>query len=273
MAVEKVTAAANTGQDSISSMVQVKLKANAVLAQIFMDVTNFATPGDKSISFPRWSNEFSVQKLNGAQKGDDQEALFALDQLDLSEEAHIQWVIKKFDQARAKVQILQAAIGEATTEHGLSLDTDIYAQLDTGIEASNLLSGALTQAKIVDMIVQANTIRMPRMNRAWIFSNAEYGNLLKISDFIDASKSNFDSIRTGQIGTLYGYPVFESDTVAAGNSYLVHSNAVCYGFGSLPSIEDQKAIEYGTGSRRWVMDQLYGTKNLNTGKLVVKLSE
>lgn len=273
MAVEKVTSASNTGQNSISEMVQVKLKANAVLAQIFMDVTGFANPGDKSISFPRWSNSFSVQKLSGATKGDDQEALFALDQLDLDQEAHIQWVIKKFDQARAKVQILQQAIGEATQEHGLALDADIYAALETGIDASNLLTGAVSQNKIVDMIVQANTIRMPRQNRAWAFSNAEYGNLLKIADFVDASKSNFDSIRTGQIGTLYGYPVFESDTIAAGNSYLVHSNAVCYGFGSLPALEDQKAIEYGTGSRRWVMDQLYGVKELNAGKLVVKLSE
>ena len=61
--VENPTAAANTGQDSIASMVQVKLRKNTILSNIFMDVSSFATEGDKSISFPYWSNSFSVQKL------------------------------------------------------------------------------------------------------------------------------------------------------------------------------------------------------------------
>lgn len=271
MAVEKVTSASNTGQDSISSMVQVKLRKNAVLSSIFMDVSQFANPGDKSISFPRWSNSFQVQKLSGATKGDDQEALFDLDKLELSEEAHIQWVIKKFDQARAKVEILQSAIGEATTQHGITLDEDIYTELQKSISGARLISGAVTQANVVDMILQANKARMPKQNRAFIFSNAEYANLLDIAGFVDASKSNLEIVRTGQIGTLYGIPVFESDVLADGDSYLVHRAAVAYGFGSAPAIEDEKAIKYGTGSRRWVMDQLYGVKRLEPG-LAVKLS-
>lgn len=271
MAVEKVTSASNTGQDSISSMVQVKLRQNSILSSIFQDVSNFASPGDTSISFPRRDNSFSVQKLSGAQKGDDQESTFALDQLNLDQEAHIQWVIKKFDQARAKVEILQESIDEATIQHSISLDADIYAQLDTEISGARDISGAVTQANIVDMILQANIARIPKMNRAFIFSNAEFATLLNIDGFVDASKSNMDIVKNGQIGTLYGIPVFESDSVAAANSYLVHRNAVAYGFGSMPSLEDQKAIEYGTGSRRWVMDQLYGVKRLEPG-LVIKLS-
>ena len=275
MAVEKVTSASNTGQDSISSMVQVKLRANAVLASIFTDVSNFAQTGDKSISFPRWSNSFQVQKLSGATKGDDQEALFELDKLELSEEAHIQWVIKKFDQARAKVEILQQAISEATVQHALSLDSDIYDALDGSVLTSNGaydLSGAVSQANIVAMITAANVARIPKQNRAFIFSNAEYGVLLGIDGFVDASKSNLDIVKNGQIGTLYGIPVFESDAVDATKSYLVHKAAVCYGFGSMPSVEDEKAIAYGTGSRRWVMDQMYGQKALQAGKLVIRLS-
>jgi len=270
--VENVTSASNTGQDSIASIVQVKLRKSSILSSIFTDVTSFAMEGDKSISFPRWTNAFSVQKLSGSQKGDDQEALFDLDQLNLNQEAHIQWVIKKFDQARAKVQILQQAIGEATVQHGLGLDADIYAAFDASIDSGNVLTpAALSQSTIVDMITAANVARIPKMDRSFIFSNAEYGNLLKIDGFVDASKSNLDIVRNGQIGTLYGIPVFESDEVAAGNSYLVHKAALCYGFGSMPSVEDQKAIEYGTGSRRWVMDQLYGVKALNSGLLAIKL--
>lgn len=270
--VENLTSAENTGQDSIAEIVQVKLRKSAVLTNIFLDVTSFAMPGDKSISFPRWANSFSVQKLSGSQKGDDQEALFELDKLELTEEAHIQWAIKKFDQARAKVQILQQSISEATLQHALQLDADLYAAFDASIAVGNILTpAALSQSAIVEMITAANVARIPKTDRAFLFSNAEYGNLLKIDGFVDASKSGLDIVRTGQIGVLYGIPVFESDEVAAGNSYLVHRAACAFGFGAAPAIEDQKAIEYGTGSRRWVMDQLYGVKAMNEGKLAIKL--
>lgn len=271
MSVEQLSSAASTGQNTIAELVQVRLRAMSNLSSVFFDVTSFGQGGDKSISFPRWANKFNVQKLSGAQKGDDQEALFELDQLDLTEEAHIQWAIKKFDQARAKVQILQQAIAEATTAHGNQFNDDLYTELVSNIFADNKLSGSLDQAKVVDMIVQANKIRMPKTDRTFLFGNDAYGTLLKIDGFVDASKSNLDIVRSGQIGTLYGIPVVEDDSVATGVSLLVHRQAVAYGFGALPAIEDQKAIEYGTGSRRWVMDQLYGQKSMNEGKLVVSV--
>jgi hypothetical protein len=271
MSAENLSSASNTGQNTIADLVQVRLRAMSNLSSVFFDVTSFAVGGDTTISFPRWTNNFSVQKLSGAQKGDDQEALFDLDTLPLSEEAHIQWAIKKFDQARAKVQILQQAIAEATTAHSNQLNDDIYAELVSDIHATNKLAGSLDQAKVVDMITQANIIRMPKTDRTFLFGNSAYGTLLKIDGFVDASKSNLEIVRTGQIGTLYGIPVVEDDSVAAGVSLLVHRQALAYGFGALPAIEDQKAIEYGTGSRRWVLDQMYGLKSLNSGKLVVSV--
>jgi hypothetical protein len=271
MAVEQLSSAQNTGQDSISELVQVRLRKMSNLSSAFFDVTPFANAGDKSISFPRWANQFQVQKLSGAQKGDAQEALFDLDKLELSEEAHIQWVIKKFDQARAKVQILSQAIAEATTAHGNGFNQDLYDELVSDIFTDNKLSGSLDQAKVVDMIVQANKIRMPKTDRTFIFGNDSYGTLLKIDGFVDASKSSLDIVRQGQIGTLYGIPVIEDDSVADGVSLLAHRQALAYGFGALPAVEDEPAIAYGTGSRRWVMDQMYGQKLQNEGKLVVSV--
>lgn len=273
MSVENVTSASNTGQASISELVQVRLRKNAVVAPLFFDVTQFAVPGSASISFPRWTNSFSVQKLSGSQKGDDQEALFDLDQLDLSEEAHIQWAIKKFDQQRAKVAILEQAIAEATQQHAIQLDQDALDELVPNIDAANQLStSASLQDDIVDMITAANVARIPKQNRSFIFGNSIYGDLLKVDGFVDASKSNLDLVRNGQIGTLYGIPVMESDVLTSTVGLLVHQQALAVGFGAMPAVEDQKAIEYGTGSRRWVMDQLYGVKFLNEGKLAVSLS-
>lgn len=267
MAGEKVTQ--GPGQDSIAQIVQVRLRKASNLSSAFFDVTQFGQPGDKSISFPRWSNKFEVQKLSGAQKGDDQEAIFELDKLELTEEAHVQWVIKKFDQARSKVPLLQQAIAEATTAHGNSFNDDIYNEMVSNIPAANKLSSTLDQAKVVEMITTANKVRMPRQDRTFIFGNDAYGTLLGIDGFVDASKSNLDIVRQGQIGTLYGIPVIEDDAVGLGESFLVHRQAVAYGFGALPAIEDEKAIKLGTGSRRWVMDQMYGQKSLNESNLII----
>lgn len=269
MAVEQITQ--GKGQDSVSSVVQAILRENSVLGQVFLDVSQFAMEGDTSISFPRNTNRFNVQKLSGAQKGDDQELVIDLDKLELSEEAHIQWVIKKFDQARSKQDILQNAIVSATGEHAIQLDKDIVTELLAGLTTSDV-SGGVTQDKVVDTIVAANEARIPRQNRRWVFGNGAYGALLKIDGFVDASKSNLEIVRTGQIGTLYGVPVFESDNYESAEGLLTHRDALAYGFGAGPEVEDQKAIEYGTGSRRWVMDQLYGVKTMNAGKMAIRLT-
>lgn len=268
MTVENTTK--GLGQDSVSSMVQEILREQAILTNVFRDVSQFAEDGDTSISFPRNVNRFKVQKLNGAQKGDDQELVIDFDKLPLDEEAHIQWVIKKFDQKRSKVAILENAIESATGEHAITLDEDIVTELLANITTTDV-TGGVTQDNIVDTITAANLARIPRQNRSWVFGNGSYGTLLKVDGFVDASKSNLEVVRTGQIGVLYNVPVFESDVYPVDEALLTHRDALAYGFGAGPEVDDQKAIEYGTGSKRWVMDQLYGIKTLNAGKMAIKL--
>lgn len=268
MTVENTTK--GLGQDSVSSMVQEILREQSVLASVFRDVSEFAEEGDTSISFPRNTNRFKVQKLNGAQKGDDQELIIDFDKLPLDEEAHIQWVIKKFDQKRSKVAILENAIENATGEHAITLDADLVDELLAGLTTTSV-TGGVTQDNIVDTITAANVARIPRTNRRWVFGNGSYGTLLKIDGFVDASKSNLEIVKTGQIGVLYNVPVFESDVYPVDEALLTHRDALVYGFGSGPEVEDQKAIEYGTGSKRWVMDQLYGVKTMNAGKMAIRL--
>jgi len=267
--VEKTTS--GLGQDSVSSMIQEILRENSVLASVFSDVSQFAGEGDTSISFPRNTNRFSVQKLSGSQKGDDQDLIIDFDKLELDQEAHIQWVIKKFDQKKSKMNILENAIENATGEHAFGLDSDLVTELQAGLNTTPV-TGAITQAKVVETIVAANVGRIPRKNRRWVFGNAGYGVLIAIDGFVDASKSNLDIVRTGQIGTLYGDPVFESDAYPSAEALLTHRDALAYGFAAGPEVEDQKAIEYGTGSRRWVMDQMYGVKTLNAGLMAIEMT-
>ena len=259
------------GQDSVSSVVQILLRKNAVLTQAWQDVTAFAQPGDKSIAFPRMDNQFQVQKLVGSEKGDDQELVFGTDVLALTEEAHIQWVIKKFDQARSKVEILQSAVNEATIEQAISLNQDLYTEFLAGVTLTPI-NGVISQVNVVAMITALNTALVPADNRTFIFGVDAYGKLIGIDGFVDASKSNLDIVRTGQIGTLYGIPVLVSSVIATGTGILTHKQALAYGFGAAPAIESEPAIEYGTGSRRWVMDQLYGQKTLNKGKMGVVIT-
>jgi len=58
----------------------------------------------------------------------------------------------------------------------------------------------------------------------------------------------------------------------ASEGLLTHRDSLAFGFGEMPTVEDQAAIEFGTGSRRWVMDALRGQKILNGGKMSVRLT-
>jgi hypothetical protein len=267
---------AGPGRDEIASMVQTLLIEQAIVAQAFSNKSAFAAPGDKSVSFPKYDNNFDVQKLSGSQKGDDQEIVISLDQLDLDIEAHVQWVIKKFDQLRSRVSVLETSVRNATASHARQLDRDILNELIPNITLTDVTGGVI-QDNIPNMMTTLNNAFVPQENRTFIFGNASYGDLLKIDGFIDASKSNLDIVRNGQIGTLYGIPVLRSDvldTVDGGATLglLVHMESLAYAFGANPAIEDEKVISLGTGSRRWVMDALRGQKTLQNGQLAVRLT-
>jgi hypothetical protein len=254
----------STGQDTISSAVQMLLVKNAVIAPQVLDVSAFAEQGSKSISFPRRTSNFTVQKLSGAVKGTDQELLISLDKLELTEEAHIQWAIKGFDTFRNKVNILQASIESAVATHAYSLDQDIYDAL-VASQGNTPVSGGVDQDAIADCVKSLDDVYVPRTNRFWLFSNAGYNKLLKIFDGPDST--NFNILSTGQIAQLFGYPVFVSNAFSSTyEAGLFHKEAIALGFGSSPRIEDESCIEFGTGSRRWVMDQNYGLKVLLNSK-------
>lgn len=270
MAVENLTT--GIGQNTVAEMVQITLLKNTVLRPLFSDMSQFATPGSKQVQFPRITTNFTVQNLSGGVKADSQALVYDTDNLELDKEQNISFIIRRFDQAKSKVPLLENAIMQATKKHAIQLDQDIYDAFSASVPAANIVTaGALSQAKITEMIQKANEARMPREGRAFVFANDTYADLIAINAFVDASANGRNApIATGEIGTLYGIPVFQSDVVTSGESWLVHRDALAYAFGALPQLEDQKKIEFGSGSRLWSMDQLYGVKSLNENKLVVK---
>jgi len=273
MAVEELST--GVGQNTVAQMVQITLLKNTVLRGLFADMSQFATPGSKQVQFPRITDNFTVQNLNGGIKADATSLVYETDNLDLDQENNISWIIRRFDQAKSQVQLLEAAINQATRKHAIAVDEKVYDVMSTSVVAGNVLTpGALTQAKITEMIQAADEARMPKEGRAFVFSNASYADLIAINSFVDASANGRNApIATGNIGTLYGIPVFQSDVVttgAAAESWLVHRDAIAIAFGAQPMLESQPDIAFGSGSRRWSMDQMFGVKGLNEGNLLVK---
>jgi hypothetical protein len=264
------------GRDEIGSMLQALLIEQAIVAGAFADKSGFAAPGDQSVSFPKYTNEFTVEKLSGAQKGSDQELIIDLDKLDLDIEAHIQFVIKKFDQLRSRVSVLESSMRNATAVHARQLDIDLLNELIPNI-GTTVVTGGVTQDNIPELMLTLNNEFVPQEGRTFIFGNAGYADLLKIDGFVDASKSNLNIVMSGQIGELYGHPVLRSDVldnVDGGNTLglFVHKESLAYAFGAQPAVEDAPVIEYGTGSRRWVVDNMRGHKTLQGGLLAARLT-
>lgn len=271
MAVENLST--GIGQNTVAEMVQITLLKNTVLRPLFSDMSQFATPGSKQVQFPRITTNFTVQNLSGGVKSDAQALVYDTDNLDLNKENNISFIIRRFDQAKSQVPLLESAINQATRKHAIQLDQDIYDAYSASVASANVVSaGALSQAKVTEMIQKANEANMPMEGRAFVFANDTYSDLIAIQNFVDASAIGGGQapISSGVIGALYGIPVVRSAVVTSGEYWLVHRDALAYAFGAQPQLEDQKAIEYGSGSRRWSMDQMYGVKSLNEGNLVVK---
>lgn len=267
-----------TKQDLISEMVQRTLRESAVITGRVMDVSRFAEPGAQSIKFPFRSSRFSVEKRASGQKGSAQAITYSGDKLELDQNAYIAWIIEEFDNIQSQVAAEEDAIQEAGQEHALQVDSDLIDDLVLNAAAANdvTFSTSITRANILDMRKNLRVQNVPvnaSQDLSLLLNPEEERDMLNISDFTDADKFGSDvPVQNGQIGKVFGMPVFVSNEIDASTAILFHKEAEALGFQSGPKFAEQDAIDYGTGSKKQAIDQLYGYKSLQSGKFVSKLS-
>lgn len=267
-----------TKQDLVAAMVQTTLREQAVVQARVMDVSRFAVPGAQSIKFPFRSSRFSVQKRSSSQKGSAQAIVYGGDKLDLDQNAYISWIIERFDDIQSQIAAEEDALSEAAAEHALQVDSDVVDAMVAGAAAANdvTFATAIDRDDILDMRLKLREQNVPIQrpeDLTLLLAPQEERDMLDIADFTSADRFGSNQpIQNGQIGRVFGMPVLVSTEISSNVSLLFHREALALGFQARPSFDEQKAVEYGAGSMRQALDQLYGWKVLQSGKFISKLA-
>jgi len=253
------TQLAATKQDVISALVARELKQKAILVPTLTDVSAFAVAGMKSISFPKTGSLTVENRASGA-SGNAQTLSFTNDTLSLDTNAYISWIVDNVDQYQANVNVQAEFVKRAASAHARNLDDTILTQLDTysgyqqaaGIDKSKILNARKwllkNQAQVSDMVLVVNP--------------DDEALLLDIAEFVRADAYGSSNIGSGVLGKIYGIPVMVHTKATLAKSFLYSKEAIAFGLQLAPKYDEQKAIQYGTGSMLAAIDQHYGFKAL-----------
>lgn len=259
------TELAATKQDLIAARVQQEIAFKAKLAPFFMDVSQFAVKGAKSISFPKLTS-FVANDRASAAAGVPQVLTSSVDQLDLVHKPYVAWVVDENDLVQSTLAFQIEAAARAASAHGRRFDNEVIAELEAvGIETAT--AGNITYNVSLDMREQYLDNEGDMDEAVWVISGDQEKELLKITEFRNQDIYGPNgAIRTGVIGTLFGAPVVRHNGLAASTYYLAGKMGLAYGFQRSPAIDSQKDIDFGTGAVKYAMDQLFGTKGMLLGE-------
>lgn len=255
-----------TKQDLIAALVQRELAFKAKLLPYFTDVSAFAIPGSKSISFPKLTSFTVIDRVEAA-AGDASALTATVDTLSLDFNAYVAYIIDSMTKKQANINSEMEYAKAAAAAHARYVDSQIIVALAAGA-ASFQNVGAdvdVTYANLVDM--QENYLiadGLPEQG-AWFVSMQQNKALVGLTEFKDVSAFGEMVIREGYINRLLGMPVVLHNGLAGKQMFLAAKESLAIGFQSAPAMDEQKANEYGVGATRVAIDQLFGIKALQTG--------
>lgn len=260
MSVIANTQIAPTKMDLIIAMAQRELKASAQLAGFFSDKSQFATKGNKSVSFPKLTS-FTAQDRASGVAGAEQVVSASVDQLLLNKNKQVLWVIDPSDEIQSTLNWELETVKLAASAHGRMFDRDLVdAALTARTEVS--ASGLITRDLILEMVEYLSKNFARKDQIALFISPAQKTAMLKISEFTQAQIFGNAVIPSGTIGSVYGVPVVEAPILTDVEYFMADKDGLAYALQKAPAYDEQKSIEYGAGAMKRTLDQLYGCKAL-----------
>lgn len=266
-AVHGNTELGSTKEAVIAAIVQRELQFRAKFAPFFTDVSAFATPGSKTIDFPKMTS-FTVTKRVEGTAGDATTVDTSNDTLALNQNAYVAWIVDKVTALQSKINVLGSLAQRAASAHARSFDVDMATELSlvAGLNINGGVGADITRDNILTMIdfVEGNEGILE--DSTFFIHTGMRKALLNIAEFSENRLYGSNVIATGNIPTLYGIPVVFHNGIGVQQAYLADRSSCVYGFQSAPAMDDQPANEYGVGARRHAMDQLYGIRGQQLGE-------
>lgn len=255
-----------TKQDLIAALVQRELAFKAKLVPVITDVSMFAVPGAKSISFPKLTSFTVVDRSEGV-AGDASALVSTLDTVNLDYNAYVAYIIDAMTKKQANINAELEFAKRAAAAHARYVDSQIIVALAAGAAHFQNVGADVdvTYANLVDMQFRYLNADGLLEEGSWLISVSQNKAILGLTEFKDTSAFGEMVIRDGYVKQILGMPVVIHSGLASKEAYLVGKEGLAIGFQSAPAMDEQKANEYGVGASRVAVDQLFGIKALQTG--------
>ena len=268
----------STRREIINEMVQRALREQSQLIPTIKDVSAMAVAGADSIDFNRRVGKFVVENLEEESEADVQTYSYEPDKLLLDRHAMIAWFIKKRANLQSALNLEADTIEEASAEHAIDIDRQLIIKMKAGASASNdvAVTGAITIPKILEgraKLQKATKLNTRNANFFMLVSSAREAEMLAIAGFVEADKYGSSTpVMSGELGRIYGVRVLVTDEPVLGdNSALMYiSEGIVYGNQQAPEL-NELYIPKKAGTE-YALDQLYGTKVLNSGVYISKFT-
>lgn len=273
-----------TKQDLIASLVQRELAYKAKLLPYFTDVSTFAIPGARSISFPKLTSFTVVDREEGV-AGDATALTATVDKLDLNINAYVAYVVDAMTKKQNNVQAEMEFAKRAASAHGRYVDRKIIDAIRpaAGSFINDIATAAnVTYENLTDMQELYLLANGMLEDGVWLTSVTQNKVLTSLPEFKDTSAFGEMVVRDGYVKQILGMPVVIHNGLLGPDLFLCSKESLAFGFQSAPAMDEQPANEYGVGATRVAVDQLFGVKALHTGEsgaaadkspLIIKLNE
>jgi hypothetical protein len=255
-----------TKQELISSLVQKELAFQAKLLPTVLNVSNFAVPGSKSISFPKLTSFTVINRTEGA-AGDAAALTATVDTMLLDKNAYIAYVIDSMTATQSNINAQLEYAKFAASSHARYVDNQIIGALQSGA-ASFENVGADADVSYDDLVAMRLKLIKADANLAQcviVVSPAQEAVMFGLDEFKRADVFGQGNIPSGVIGRILGMNVIVHNGLADKELYMYEQTGLAIGFQKAPAMSEEETNAYGVGAKRVAIDQLFGVKALQTG--------
>lgn len=276
----------NTKMDKIASFVQKELAEAGSLLRFLTDYSSLAGKGIKQIGIPKLDS-FSVQQRTlGGTVSANAALTDSKDIIDLDKHPIVLFEYDSHDAFQSTIEYKLMAAERAASAHGRNINSEVLAMWDAVADTSYF--GAtptdVTEAFILDSIQVLEENFADMSQAAFVFPSEQKKVLLNIPRFSEYQfrGDGTSPIVNGQLGELYGIPVFINNQIGAKQGYLVAKEGSAIAFSQDARVEEEVYLAAGTGGRRVAVDTDFGLgglqKDVNGAaagktKLIVKMRD
>jgi hypothetical protein len=272
MAITTQPDIASTSLAQINSQLQMYLQQESVLINTVWQ--QFPVAGAESIKLPTMGG-FTVNDKVAGVSASDQTVTTGGDVLNLDKEKVVMFAIEDKAREQSVVDLAGQALQRAARDMAYQIDLDIFAQLKLASAAAPDHKLAFANASTLGKadILEAKKLleqQHLRFNECYIAVNAlHHSELLSINEFISADYVSGAPIVTGQVGTLYGARVIQTEAVADNEVMVYHPEHCAYAIQRNMRIESDRDI--AALADRYAVHASYGVKVLAGGVKAVLL--